>query len=153
MRETKAIAVGTLVAGTLDITAACLSSLLTGGSAGRVLRFVASGPFGDGMREGGAGAALTGVAVHYAIMAVIVTVFVLAARRLPMLIEKPVLWGLTYGLGVYLVIEIGVLPLRWPGMFPVLEPGHVQRAMAFMMLLVGLPIGLIAARYLRAVRN
>ncbi|SMF61714.1 hypothetical protein [Allosphingosinicella indica] len=153
MGEAKAIAAGTLVAGTLDLTAACLSSILAGGSAGKVLRFVASGPFGDAVRQGGAGAAIAGAAVHYTIMAVIVTIFVLAARRLPMLIEKPVLWGLSYGLGVYIVMELVVLPLRWPEMFPVLEPGHIQRAMAFMMLLVGLPIGLIAAHYLRPIRN
>lgn len=146
-----AILAGTLVAGTLDLSAACFSTWVSRGRApGDLLRSVAAGPFGDTMRDGAMGAALAGVTVHYGIMAVIAAIFVLAARRMAWLREQPVRWGLLYGIGVYVVMELIVLPMRWPATFPILESDHVVRALAFMMLLVGLPIALIAASYASA---
>ena len=75
----KPIVVATLICGTLDIVFAMILTLLRGKQIGNMLRFVASGPFPDATQWGPSGA-LAGLAVHYTLMAIMVAVFVLAAR-------------------------------------------------------------------------
>src|SRR3546814_16846283 len=92
------IVAGTVIAGTLDLSAAFLSAWITSGrTAGSVLRGIASGPFGDVMRDGGPLAAMAGLVVHYGIMAVIAAVFVVAARAAPALVRHPCPIGHAYG--------------------------------------------------------
>lgn len=79
----------TAVAGTLDILAAIIQGATAGTGPAAVLRSVAAGPFGDSAFAGGLGMSLAGLLIHFAIMAVIVTAFVLAARALPMLTRRP----------------------------------------------------------------
>ncbi|PWG02166.1 hypothetical protein [Sphingosinicella humi] len=142
------IAVGTVVAGTLDLSAAILSAwILKGQSAGDVLRGIAAGPFGDVMRDGGPLAALAGLIIHYGIMAVIAAVFMIAARARPALVRHPVPIGLAYGALTYIVMYWIVLPARWPAIFPITTPSSVLLSLAFQLFFVGLPIALIAARY------
>lgn len=142
------IVAGTVIAGTLDLSAAFLSAwIVSGRTAGAVLRGIASGPFGDVMRDGGPLAAMAGLVVHYGIMAVIAAVFVVAARAAPALVRHPVPIGLAYGSLTYLVMYWIVLPARWPAAFPNTTPVDVALALAFQLLFVGLPIALVAARY------
>jgi hypothetical protein len=75
----KPIAIATLVCGTLDILFAMILTLLRGKQIGNMLRIVASGPFPDATQWGAPGA-LAGLAVHYTLMAIMVAIFVLAAR-------------------------------------------------------------------------
>jgi hypothetical protein len=72
-----------LVAGTLDILSAFAFSALNGVTPGQVLRYVASGPFGDGMREWGLTGAAIGLLVHFFLMNLMVDVLGLAAMLLP----------------------------------------------------------------------
>ncbi|MGQ0559555.1 MAG: hypothetical protein ACT4OE_08230 [Sphingosinicella sp.] len=92
----KPIAVATLVAGTLDIFSAFLFAGMAGVDPGGVLRYVASGPFGDSAREGRAGWAAIGLAVHFAIMAAMVAAYMYAAPRIPALLRHPIVAGLAY---------------------------------------------------------
>jgi hypothetical protein len=140
------ILAATAVAGTLDILAAIIQGATKGTAPAAVLRSVAAGPLGDGAFSGGLGTSLTGLLVHFAIMAIIATVFVLAAQALPMLTRQPWLWGPAYGLGVWIVMYLMVLPMRWPDSFPLTDPAKIAWAIAFHTLLVGLPIALITAR-------
>jgi hypothetical protein len=140
------ILTATAVAGTLDILAAIIQGATTGTAPAAVLRSVAAGPLGDGAFSGGVSMSLAGLLIHFAIMAVIVTVFVLAAQALPMLTRRPWLWGPVYGLGVWIVMYLVVLPARWPDSFPLTDPAKIGWAIAFHTLLVGLPIALITAR-------
>lgn len=146
MNRLRTIALATLVAGTLDILAAIIQGATGGTGPAAVLRSVAAGPLGDSAFSGGMGMSLAGLLIHFAIMAVIVTVFVLVAQALPMLIRRPWLWGPVYGLGVWVVMYLIVLPARWPDSFPLTDPAKIAWAIAFHTLLVGLPIALIAAR-------
>jgi hypothetical protein len=139
-----AISAATLVAGTLDLTAALISARVRGQTPGGLLRAVAAGPFGDAIRDAGIAGAAAGMEVHFGIMAVIATVFMFAARRVPTLAKQPVRWGLLYGVSIYIVMELIVLPLRWSVNYPILEPAHIFFALTFMTVLVGLPIALIA---------
>lgn len=143
MARLKTILLATAVAGTLDILAAIIQA---GGAAGSVLRSVAAGPLGDGAAAGGTGMALAGLVIHFLLMAVIAAVFVFAAARLPILRRRPLIWGPLYGLCVWVVMYLIVLPARWPAGFPLTDPVQIAWAIAFHTLLVGLPIALIAAR-------
>ncbi|HVQ08974.1 MAG TPA: hypothetical protein VMS43_11135 [Allosphingosinicella sp.] len=143
----KPILIATLVAGTLDILAATILTLIRGSQPMGMLRFVASGPF-PGATQWGTQGSLLGLAVHFALMAAMVTVFMLAASRWRRLWERPLLWGLFYGLGTYVVMNLIVVPLRWPAAFPP-SPLSVATQLFCHIVLVGIPIALIARRYLR----
>lgn len=147
MSLARPILTATLVAGTLDILAATGLTLIYGREPATMLRYVASGPFPPATEWGPAGAAL-GLAVHFAIMAAMAALFVVAAERLPPLRLRPLRWGVAYGLATYVVMNLIVVPLRWPAAFP---PSAVSVATQLFchVVLVGLPIALIAARHFR----
>lgn len=147
-RPNQAILWAWLVAGTLDIADAAVWSLIKGGSPMDMLRYVASGPFGDGAKDGGAPMALAGLGVHFAIMLVMVATYVLAARRLPVLVARPRLFGPLYGLGLYCVMFLIVRPLRF-GTWPNLAPDSLTNQLVAHIVFVGLSIGLITAHFLR----
>ena len=140
------IGAATLVAGTLDIASAIVTTLVRGKSVMRMLQGVASGPFGEWPLTAGWLGAAAGLAVHFAIMAAMAAAFVIAAPLLPRLRALRLLYGAAYGALLYLVMYWVVLPLRWPsaggasgGVVSVLLP------LAIHILLVGIPIAWIAA--------
>ena len=139
-RTIRTIAWATLAAGTLDI----LSAFVWTGAVVVVLQSVASGPFGDTVASGPWGPPL-GLLVHFAIMAAMVTVYVLAARRIPALNRYWPLAGLLYGFALWIAMYWIVIPLRWPGT-PSRELVAVAQQLISHCLLVGLPIAWIAAR-------
>ena len=138
------IALATAIAGTLDILAATILTLAYGRTPDAMLRTVASGPF-PGATGWGAGGAALGLAVHFAIMAAMATVFVLAADRLSWLKRQPVLAAVGYGIATYIVMNLIVVPLRWPAAWPP-TPVSIATQLFCHIMLVGLPIALIARR-------
>ncbi|MBX3560172.1 MAG: hypothetical protein KF780_00005, partial [Sphingomonas sp.] len=141
----KPIALATLVAGALDIVFAAGLTLYYGRPVAGMLRFVASGPVPSATEWGAAGAAL-GLAVHFALMAAMAAAYMLAAARLPSLADRPLIWGVAYGLLTYAVMNLIVVPLRFPAAFPP-SPVSVGTQLFAHVALVGLPIALIAARH------
>jgi hypothetical protein len=138
-----------LLAGTLDILSAFVFAGMAGMSPGGVLTYVASGPFGDGVRGGGPGWAAAGLAVHFAIMACMAAAWFLVAPRFPALIRNPVPAGLAYGFILWLIMYWFVKPLRWPEAPLPHTAWSIGNALFSHCLLVGLPIALIAARHFR----
>lgn len=143
----RTIALGTLVAGTLDILAAVLLTLYYGREPATMLRYVASGPF-PGATDWATAGALLGLAVHFGLMAIMVVFYAFAASRMPALLARPVQWGVIYGLVTYVAMNLIVVPLRWPDRFP---PSAVSIGTQLFchILLVGIPVALIAARHLK----
>ena len=142
------IAIATLIAGTLDILYAMMLATLFGRDVGTMLRGVASGPFPGASGMGAAGA-LLGLLVHFALMAIMAAVFVIAARQRPQLADKPIRWGILYGLATYFVMNWIVLPLRFGSPIPP-QPRAIATQLFAHVVLVGIPIALVAARQLRA---
>lgn len=138
----KRIAVATLVAGTLDILAAIGMTLAFGRQVDAMLRYVASGPF-PGAPQWGVGGAALGLAVHFGLMAIMATIFVLAANRIPRLKAQPIYWGVAYGLVTYVAMNLIVVPLRF-GTTP--SALAIASQLLFHVLLVGIPIALVARR-------
>jgi hypothetical protein len=143
------ILIATLVAGTLDILAAIGLTLYFGmRSVGDMLRFVASGPF-PAATDWGTGGAVLGLAVHFTLMAIMVSAYVLVAARQPALRARPVPWGVAFGLLTYVVMNLIVVRLRFGGPFPPSTRAIVTQLFCHIVL-VGIPTALIAARHLRA---
>ena len=148
MRRT--IFAATLVAGTLDILAAVVLTLIYGREPAAMLRTVASGPFPQATEWGIAGS-LLGLAVHFALMTIMVTLFVIAARHRPAILDRPLLAGTIYGLVTYVAMNLIVVPLRFGGFPP--KPINIATQTFCHIVLVGIPIALIAARSLRQTRR
>ena len=143
----KPIAIATAVSGTLDILFAMILTVFFGREIGNMLRYVGSGPLPQATDMGMSGAIL-GLLVHFALMAIMATVFVLAARRIPALVERPIQWGVLYGLATYVVMNWLVVPMRFGTPLPP-SPLSMATQLFAHIVLVGIPIALIAARYLR----
>ena len=141
------ILAATMVAGTLDIMAAIGLTLFYGREPMSMLRNVASGPFPRATEWGDSGSVL-GLAVHFTLMAVMASVYMIAANRRPALAARPLQWGALYGLITYVVMNLVVVPLRFPGAFPP-SPRGVATQLFCHIVLVGLPIAWIASRHFR----
>jgi hypothetical protein len=142
------ILTATFVAGTLDILSAFVFAGIAGMGPVAVLRYVASGPFGEGVTPTPGWAAL-GLLVHFAIMAAMAAAYMIVAPRLPALLRHPIPAGLLYGLLLWAIMYWIVKPLRWPGApLPHTLYGIAGQLFSHC-ILVGLPIALIAARSLR----
>ena len=150
MRDSRYFILAWLAAGTLDLLSAFVFAGIgdPGLSPFTVLRNVASGPFGDHLKEDGLRGALVGLIVHFTLMANMTALFVAANRAFPVLRRQPVVTGLVYGLVLYLVMYCGVLPLRYPGFFPH-GAYKIANALFSHLICVGLPMALITARGLR----
>ncbi len=143
----KLIAIATAVAGTLDIMFAMILTVFLGREIGGMLRYVASGPFPHAT-EMGVGGTILGLLVHFALMAIMAIVYVLAAHKIPSLNAKPILWGLLFGLATYVVMNLIVVPARFDTPFPPSTRSIVTQLFAHIGL-VGIPIALITAKQLK----
>jgi len=132
----------TLICGTLDILLAVFLSLQRGNDPAGMLRFVASGPFPAATEWGTEGAVL-GLAVHFTLMALMVGGFLVLVSQRPALLDKPLLAGIAFGLITYVLMNLIVVPLRWPAAFPPKPIGIVTQLLAHLFL-VALPTVLIA---------
>lgn len=143
----KPIGIATLVCGTLDILLAVILSTIYGKGPAAMLRGVASGPF-PGAKDWGAAGSVLGLATHFTLMAIMVAVFVLAARKQSFLLDRPVVAGIAYGLITYVAMNLIVVPLRFGTPLPPASRAIVTQLFAHIVL-VGLPTAFIARRYLR----
>ena len=143
----KPIAIATAVSGALDILFAMILTVLYGREIGNMLRYVGSGPFPQATEMGASGAIL-GLLVHFTLMAIMAAAYVLAARRVPALIQKPIQFGVLYGLATYVVMNWLVVPMRFGTPLPP-SPLSMATQLFAHVILVGIPIALITARNLR----
>lgn len=146
----RAILWGGLTAGVLDLTAALVQSGLRGRSPVSLLQSIASGLLGADSFQGGAATAALGAALHFVIAFVAAAVYVAASRKLKWLVRRPVVCGLLYGVAVYLVMTFVVVPLSAAPFKLGASPGALATGLAIHMLCVGLPIALVARRFLPA---
>ena len=143
----RAIVLGTAISGTLDILMATFITVLRGREVPAMLRFVASGPFPSATGWGAAGSIL-GLLVHYALMAVMVGLFVVAASRQRLLLDRWIAAGAIYGLVTYVVLDLVIVPLRFPAAWPPSLLSVTTQLFAHIVL-VGLVTAWIARRQLR----
>ena len=145
MNVPRAILWGGLVAGALDAMDGVIAFGFRGLNPIQVLQYIASGLLGPSSFEGGLSTAALGTVFHFFIAFVAATVFVLAARRLPILNSRPIASGLLYGIAVYFFMNYLVLPLSavTPSPFSL---GMLLNGVIGHAVFVGLPIALYARK-------
>lgn len=141
------ILVGGLIAGTLDMTAACIQAWLRAGVTPlQVARFIASGALGPSAVSGGGKTAALGLVFHYLIATTATAVYYFASRKLRFLVERPISMGLLYGVFVYLFMNFVVIPLSKITSRPTTLSNRAIAAL-IIMFCIGLPIALIVRRF------
>jgi len=100
----RAVLVGGMIAGSVDLIAAFISY---GWS---VPRGIASGLLGPSARQGGVGTYILGICLHFFIALLAAAVYYLASRKLEFLKEHALVCGLFFGIAVFLVMNLIVVP-------------------------------------------
>jgi hypothetical protein len=145
MHAFPAIAITGLIVGAMDITSAIVLTLLRGGTIMRLMQFIASGLLGKSAFQGGLATAVLGLALHFVIAFGLVTVFYIASRKLAFLSQRPVPSGIAYGLIVFAVMNLIVLPLSAATPRHSLSGDLIQ--IAIHMFIIGLPTSLLIHRF------
>ncbi len=107
----RAIPYATLVVGAFDAADGVVFRGLQGQNPIQVLQYIASSLLGARSFSGGLATAGLGLVVHFAIVLVVATIYILASRRVAVLHTQWVLLGLLYGAAVWAVMNLLVLPL------------------------------------------
>jgi len=142
-------AIGGGIGGLLDaIYATVLWGVILGSNPSGIWQSVAAGLLGKASFDGGNATAVLGLALHFCIAFVMALVYVLASRRLPVLLSRPILMGVLYGFVLYGVMNFVVVPLPAIGWRAPTLAGSI-RALIPHILFVGPAISLIAARRAR----
>jgi hypothetical protein len=141
----RTIAITGLIVGAMDITSAFILAISRGSTATRLLQFVASGLLGQKAFTGGVATAALGLGLHFVIAFCLVAVFYAASRRLGFMLRHAVLAGLVYGLIVFGVMNLIVLPLSAAKPRHSLTGDLIQ--IGIHMFVIGLPTALLIRRF------
>jgi len=145
---------GGLVAGTLDITFACVFwALKASVPPERIFQSVAKGLLGPAAYQGGAATAALGLFLHYFIATSMSFTFFVVAQKWTALGRRPLPYGTAYGLLLYAIMNYVVVPLsaarggRSGGAL------WVALSIVVHMFLIGFPIASFTSRGLGASRT
>ena len=141
----KTIACAGLIAGILDLTAACVTNYWL--SPVIIFQSIAAGIYGKASYEGGAKTAIVGIFLHFVIAFGAAAFFYLASRKAKFLINHWIVSGIIYGIAVYWFMQLIVLPLsNFPSRFSfTLRPVIV--GLIVHIICIGLPIAFVIKRF------
>jgi hypothetical protein len=143
LRMVQTIVYGGVCVGTLDGLAATINAATKGVSPDRVFHYIASGLIGrDASYNGGAATIVLGILLHYTIAFGVVTAFFLLSRRFPILLRRPVISGMLYGIGVFFAMGYLIVPLSAVPKIPFSFSGMITGILIHMFC-VGLPAALV----------
>jgi uncharacterized membrane protein YagU involved in acid resistance len=138
---------GWLIAATCDISYATgFSYLYRKTPPSRILQSVASGLLGTDAYQGGAATAALGLGLHYLNALLITCIFFAIASQMPALVKRPILTGLVFGVGIYVVMNYVVIPLSRIGPRPTPPAPIWVSGLIVHMCFIGVPIVLAARR-------
>jgi hypothetical protein len=142
----RAIVLAGFLAGTLDANAAVVNYFLNGGTDPvRVFLFIASGVFGRAAVNADRNLAWWGFIFHFIIALGWTVLYFAAYRRIKALVRNQYISGLGYGVFVWLVMNLVVVPLSNTPPLP-FDLSRALVGVAILMACIGLPISLIAHR-------
>ena len=138
---------GGIVVGTFDICyAITFWSIRAGVKPMRVFQSVAAGLLGrQAAVAGGIKTAILGGFLHYFIATTVVVVYWFASRWIPVLVKQPIIFGLIYGVGVWVVMNYVVIPLSRTSRGANI-PVWIICSIIVHAFLIGLPAALFSAR-------
>lgn len=141
----QAILYGTLVVGLLDGLDAIVVFGAVGATPVRIFQSIAAGLLGRASYAGGVPTALVGMALHFVVACGIVSSYVAVSRVVPALWRQPLLYGPLYGIAVYFVMNVIVIPLSAIGTMRFSTLGVVN-GLLIHALVVGPVSAIVAAR-------
>lgn len=142
-----AIFIGGSIGGALDITYAITFSATQGLPPIGLLQTVASGLLGQAAYDGGILTAVLGFALHFALSYLIASVFYFASGHINFLTRHAIISGILFGIIVFLVMKLIVLPLS---AFPhpiTFKPLSTITNLMSHMFLFGIPIALATRKF------
>lgn len=151
MKNLKPMFIAGIVAGTLDgLAAVTMYYVQTGKDPMNVFRFIASGVFGTLAFTGGIPTALAGIIFHYIIAFGWTILFLWLAMRSRFLTANWILAGIIYGIFVWLMMNLVVLPLSLVPMKTSPKDWlDILKGMIILITCIGLPISFTAKKYMR----
>lgn len=137
-----------LIAGTLDMSAAVIQTLINGGDPLRMMQFIASGVFGTSAFSSVMPYAALGFLFHYVIALGWTLLFFYIYPKFYFLSANVVLTAVLYGVFVWAMMNLVVLPLaNTPPIKFVAAKALV--AAGVLVVAIGMPLAFIASRYYR----
>ncbi len=137
------ILIGGAIAGTLDKISGFISFGLKSPLG------IAAGLLGHSALHGGAGIWILGMLLHFFIAFTAAAIYCLASRRLAFLADHWLVCGLFYGIAVFLVMNLVVLPLSGLHLTgPYQLRGLIQGILGHMVM-IGLPISFSLHKFAR----
>jgi uncharacterized membrane protein YagU involved in acid resistance len=112
----------------------------------QVLQFIASGIYGPSAINGGVSYILIGLFFHFVIAYTVAIIYFYAFPKISILREYIVASGLVFGLGIWLVMNLLILPNTNIPKSP-FDAGLASVGIIWHMVLVGLPIAIITSKY------
>lgn len=143
----------TLIAGCLDITAACLQAWFTKSiTPDIVLKYIASGVFGKAAFSGGTGFLLFGLFIHFIIAFACTLIYFLAYPKLKLLHKNILLSALFVAVIAWAVTTRLIVPLSKIASAP-FNLTKALIAIAILYCCIGLPVCFFAKRYYNKKEN
>jgi uncharacterized membrane protein YagU involved in acid resistance len=144
----KTIFRATLVAGTLDILSALFFFGYVFGKVAprRMLQGIASAVIGKKAFDGGVPAAFLGLLIHYCIALAFAAFFFFVYPAIPFLKKNRLAGGLLYGVFVFIVMNVVVLPLIGFRKFHFHWDSILENTL-ILMYAIGIPISYMVHRY------
>lgn len=137
-----------LLVGTLDITSAFIYYFIRTGQPTvlNVLNYVASGLFGKAALTGGIGMQLAGLLLHYCIAFSFTIFFFWLFSRVKILSENRLLTGIGYGIFIWLVMNLIVVPSSKIGTRPFVLLNALINVL-ILIICIGIPLSFMATRF------
>ena len=135
------------IAGTLDAAAAIISFYITTGrSPVIVFVYIASVVFGKGTYFMSQFIAIVGLLFHYLIAIIFSAFYFLIYPKIKFLHGKPIPPGIGYGIFVWLVMNLVVVPLSRAQHFP-FNIWNALLAVFILIICIGIPIAILASSF------
>jgi len=133
-----------LIAGFLDGAAAVINYLIStnGKNPVRIFNFIASGVFGKKAFTGGWAMAGWGLLLHFIIACLFAAFFYFLYPRIKFLSKNIIITGIVYGIFVWLVMNLAVVPLSSTPPLPFTISKAIT-AVLILIFCVGIPIALV----------
>lgn len=146
MRSIKAVFFAGFLVGTLDIIAAFVDYyIITANGPAGVLRFIASGVFGNEAFKGSSIMIWWGLFFHYLIAFGLTGFFFWLYSRIKSMAEYPVSTAIVYSIFMWIVTTQVIMPLSNTPPMP-FEYWKAVKAILILLFMMGLPLSFIAKR-------
>ena len=149
----KSIALTAFVAGTLDLAGAVVSYMLSRGGSfpKKILEYIAGGWFGSTALDGSLKMNIIGGLSHFFIATCWTVLFYFLYPRLRFLQKNSLISAVLYGLVIWAVMNLAVLPLSaWHAPVTIV-PREAVKAAFILIVCVGLPVAVGAGSYYQSI--